>query len=89
MRLTRAMQAIAIHPDPKEIQEITLRSVLAGAYAHARVRRNRTRADRKPNEPCGVSRLAMRAARAADREDKRAQRLAQLAAKRRGELAPP
>ena len=89
MRLTRAMQAIAVHPEPQEIQQITLRAVLAGAYGNARVRRNRTRGQRQAGEPCGVPRIDMRAARAADREDKRAERLAKIAAKRRGELAPP
>jgi hypothetical protein len=82
--LTRTMTHIAITPPPDEISAMVMRSTLAGAYANARGRRNR-RAPLPPMPPCGVSKIAMRAAKATEREKIRAERLA----KNRAKVLPP
>lgn len=84
MRLTRTMTQVAATPPADEVQGMVLRSALAGAYAHARGRRNR-RGRLPPMPPCGVSKLEMRAAKAVEREESRKERLA----KARAKVLPP
>jgi hypothetical protein len=86
-QLTRSMAAVASAPPAQEIQAMVARAALAGAYAHARGHKHGRGRVQRQMPASGVPKLDMRAAKAAQREKVRAERIAALVAKRSQELS--